>query len=286
MSEARASARGRTPAANPGAVAATMPRFMSTAERTRGQGPPVSLRSLAGRLVRPLRLDVPLGRVHDMAPRIAELRHLGRYRRAAGLWRQLHLGGYTMIGSRRARALHRLAEECEQQAVPGAFVDCGCFNGGSSVMLATGAPGREVWAFDSFQGLPQAGPRDPERARGWTGELVASEDKVREAFERFAEPTQLHVVRGWFHDTLQATAPLVGRVALLHADGDWYESVKLTLETFEPRVSPGGFVVIDDYGAWEGARDATHEYRDARRIDAPLVEIDQTAAYWRKSTGA
>ena len=61
--------------------------------------------------------------------------------------------------------------------------------------------------------------------------------------------------------------------------------MKLTLETFEPKVSPGGYVVIDDYGAWEGAREATDEYRAAHGLDAPLVEIDHTAACWRKPGG-
>jgi hypothetical protein len=148
--------------------------------------------------------------------------------------------------------------------------------------MSAGAPSREVWAFDSFEGLPDAGPRDPDHADDWVGELVASEAKVREAFERFASPERLHVVKGWFADSFQPTEGQIDRVAILHADGDWYESVKLTLETFEPKVSPGGFVVIDDYGAWEGAKEATHEYRTANRIDAPLVEIDHTAAYWRK----
>ena len=211
-----------------------------------------------------------------------ELAELREYRRAAGLWRHLQAGGYTMIGSRRARALRRMARACEQDNVPGAFVDCGCFNGGSSVMMSSSAPSREVWAFDSFQGLPEAGPRDPDSAHDLAGELVASERKVREAFSRFAFPERLHVVKGWFAETFPEVAPAIKQVAILHADGDWYESVRLTLETFEPKVSPGGFVVIDDYGFWEGAKEATHEYRASRGIDASLVEVDQTAVFWRK----
>ena len=69
---------------------------------------------------------------------------------------------------------------------------------------------------------------------------------------------------------------------MLHADGDWYDSVLLTLETFYPKVSPGGFVVIDDYSGWEGAKIATDEYRVTNGIDAPLVEVDGTAVYWQK----
>jgi hypothetical protein len=199
-----------------------------------------------------------------------------------GLWRQLSSGGYTMIGSRRARALRRMARVCDDERVPGDIVDCGCFNGGSSVMMSSGAPAREVWAFDSFEGLPEAGPRDPDRAGDLVGQLVASEQKVREAFTRFASPERLHVVKGWFKESFPEAAPTVAHVAILHADGDWYESVKLTLETFEPKVSPGGFVVIDDYGHWKGAKEAALEYRAERGITAPLVEVDYTAAFWRK----
>jgi O-methyltransferase len=249
------------------------------------QSPPASLRSRVGALLRPLHLDIPLGTLHDAAPSAGELAELREYRRGAGLWRHLKAGGYTMIGSRRARALRRLARACDKEGVPGAVVDCGCFNGGSSVMMSSGAPDRAVWAFDSFEGLPEAGPRDPAHAHDWVGELVASEEKVRDAFSRFASPERLHVIKGWFEDSFPAAGSQIERIAILHADGDWYDSVKLTLETFEPRVSPGGFVVIDDYGAWEGAREATHEYRTARGIDAALVEIDQTAAYWRKPSG-
>ena len=94
-----------------------------------------------------------------------------------------------MIGSRRARSLERLASTCEREGIPGAIVDCGTFNGGSATIMSTGAPTREVWGFDSFEGLPPAGERDPEHAADWEGTLKASEAKVREAFERFASPT-------------------------------------------------------------------------------------------------
>jgi hypothetical protein len=262
-------------------IATSIPRRVAVAH----EDAPPSFRGRLGALLRALRLDGPLGALYDAAPSTHELAELREYRRAAGLWRHLQAGGYTMIGSRRARALRRMARVCDQDNVPGAFVDCGCFNGGSSVMMSSGAPSREVWAFDSFQGLPEAGPRDPYGAADLAGELVASEGKVREAFSRFAFPERLHVVKGWFAQTFPEAARAIERVAVLHADGDWYESVRLTLETFESKVSPGGFVVIDDYGYWEGAKAATHEYRASRGIDALLVEVDNTAVYWRK-TGA
>lgn len=235
-----------------------------------------------GAALRPLGLDERLGELYDKAPMRRELRDPRTYVAAHRLWSELRGGGYTMIGSRRARTLNRLARALERGGVRGAIVDCGTFNGGSTVMMSVGAPSREVWAFDSFEGLPEATEQDPERAFDWTGELKASESKVREAFERFAKSDRLHIVKGWFQDTLPVTAPRIEAVAMLHADGDWYESVRVTLETFYPRVSPGGFVVIDDYNGWEGAKAATDEYRAAHDINAPLIEVDITAAYWQK----
>jgi SAM-dependent methyltransferase len=245
-------------------------------------GPSPTLARRVGAAIRPLGLDVPLGKLYDRLPAWRELRSPAAYVRSARLWRTLSREGFTMIGSRRARTLNRLARICEAAGIPGAIVDCGTFNGGSATMMSTGAPTREVWGFDSFEGLPPAGEHDPERAEGWQGELHASEAKVREAFERFAHPERLHVVKGWFQDTFPEAEPQIGQVAMLHADGDWYDSVRLTLETFYSKVSPGGFVVIDDYNDWEGAKAATDEFRAANGIDAPLVEIDISAAYWQK----
>jgi O-methyltransferase len=245
-------------------------------------GPRPSLARRLGAALRPVRLDVPLGRLYDQAPGWSELRAPGTYLRIARLWKTLRREGYTMIGSRRARSLERLASTCEREGIPGAIVDCGTFNGGSATLMSTGAPTREVWGFDSFEGLPPAGEHDPEHAADWEGTLKASEAKVREAFERFASPDRLHVVKGWFEDTFPETEARIDRVAMLHADGDWYDSVLLTLETFYPKLSPGGFVVIDDYSGWEGAKIATDEYRVTNGIDAPLVEVDSTAVYWQK----
>jgi hypothetical protein len=69
---------------------------------------------------------------------------------------------------------------------------------------------------------------------------------------------------------------------VLNADGDWYASVRLTLETFYDRVSPEGFVAVDDYGVWSGARQAVDEFRSARSIEQPLITVE-AAAYWRKA---
>jgi O-methyltransferase len=220
----------------------------------------------------------------DLLPSLGELPALGRYRRSHGLYRRLRAGGWTMLGPRRGRTLFRLADEVERAGVPGALVDCGVWNGGSSILLAAGAPSRELWAFDSFAGLPEPdAASDGAEAAGMGGDLVGSEEKLRDGFARFAGGVQrLHVRAGWFEDTLRPAAAEIGPVAVLHCDGDWYESVRLTLEVMYPLVSPGGFVVIDDYGTFPGAQRATDEYRSTVGDAAPLRRIDHTGRYWRR----
>jgi O-methyltransferase len=241
-----------------------------------------SAERLARAAVRSAGADRGLMEMWDFVPHREELGDLAAYRRRTRLWRALRANGFTMLSCRRARLLNRLAEEIERDGVPGAFVDLGVNNGGSSVMLSAGAPAREVYAFDSFEGLPDPGDLDGAMSAGWGGELVASEDNVRAAFTRWAHPERLHIVKGWFEDTFPDAVAEVGPVALMHADGDWYESVKLSLESWYDRVSPGGFVVIDDYGHWEGARRAVDEFRAGRGITTPMRKVDYSGVYWRK----
>lgn len=220
----------------------------------------------------------------DSAPRPGEASDLDTYRRGRDAHRRLYVEGYTMLGSRRGRTLHRLAKGVVRDGVPGAFVDCGVWNGGSTILMGLGAPERDLWAFDSFAGLPVPSEVDGRESFQYAGDCVGSEARLREGAARYLDRARLHVRPGWFEDTLKAAAPEVGEVAVLHCDGDWYESVRLTLEVFYPAVSPGGYVVIDDYGTWPGAKRATDEYRRSVGDRAPLRRIDHTGRYWRKGS--
>jgi O-methyltransferase len=220
--------------------------------------------------------------VWDELPRARDLADPRAYWQGVRLFRELHGGGYTMASSRRGRTLFRLARDVERRGIPGDLVDCGVWNGGSTVLLSAGARSREVWAFDSFEGLPEPGPLDGAESNAYVGECVGSEEMVRDAFARYANLERLHIVKGWFAETFPSAAPRIASIAVLHADGDWYESVLLTLETFYPKLNRGGYVVIDDYGHWKGARTATDEFRRAQGIASPMRTIDYTGRYWQK----
>jgi O-methyltransferase len=218
----------------------------------------------------------------DLAPRARDLGDPGEYLEATRLYRTLLRAGHTMISARRGRMLHDLARRVEREGVPGALVDCGVWNGGSTILLHHGAPSRDVWAFDSFEGLPEPGALDGPESAGWQGECLGSEEKLRAGFARFGDPARLNVVKGWFQDTFGDAAANVSEVAILHVDGDWYESVLLTLRTFYQRISPGGWIVLDDYGHWIGARRATDDFRREVGDDTPMVRVDYAGRCWRK----
>jgi O-methyltransferase len=232
------------------------------------------------------RIGVPgtraLAHAWQFVPRRGELTDLASWRRGLAFHRRLQREDYTMLGSRYGRALLKLAETVEEDGVPGVIVDVGVYNGGSTILLGTGAPSRHVWVFDSFEGLPPPAPEDGKAAEGLVGYAKGSEDKLRHGFAEFSgngsAGERLHIVRGWVEETLEKHVDDIEQIALLHVDTDWYESVALTLRTFYPKVAPGGYVAVDDYKSWPGAKQAVDEFRAEHGIDAPLV----ASHYWRK----
>lgn len=219
------------------------------------------------------------GYAKNLVPRPEELLHPVDYVRDHRFGERLRAEGYTGIASRRTRSLIQAARKADRRGLEGAIVDCGVWNGGSTILMGTGAPARDVWAFDSFEGLPPPGPEDVDATSEWEGELVGSEEKLRAGFARYAgRPERLHVVRGWFNDTFPVVAAEVGPVAVLHVDADWYDPCLLALQTFYPRLVPGGIVLVDDLRMWQGARRATAAYRDQNHISARLV----ASHFWTK----
>ena len=92
---------------------------------------------------------------------------------------------------------------------------------------------------------------------------------------------RINIITGWFDETL-TTAP-IERIALLHIDADWYLSVKLVLEQFYDRVSTGGIIMFNDYGAWPGAKRAVDEFLAQRQLNTVRLKwVDPGARYFRK----
>lgn len=201
-----------------------------------------------------------------------ELRHLAALPAAHRLVGELRYNTYTMLEVRRGRTLNLLGRDIERLGIPGAIVDCGVWNGGSTMLMSNGAPSREVWMFDSFEGMPEPSAADGKRAEEWVGECHGAIDRVRAGFAKYSPGIEPHIVKGWFEETVEQTAPEIGPIALLHIDADWYESMHLALRTFYPLVTPGGFIAVDDYGVWPGVKLAVDELRGEFGDAAPLID--------------
>lgn len=196
----------------------------------------------------------------------------------------------TMIGTARMRNLRELTETVLRDGVEGDLLEAGVWRGGAciymrGVLAAYGDTDRRVWVADSFAGLPLPDPKRYPADKGDTHhtvkELIVPLEEVKAGFDRFGLlDRQVQFLPGWFKDTL-AGAP-VDRLAILRLDGDMYGSTMETLEALHHRVTPGGFVIVDDY-ILPGARKAVDDFREQRRITDPIQDVDGAAVFWRRS---
>lgn len=189
---------------------------------------------------------------------------------------------YTLCTEARLKNLIRLATYLQDGGIPGDFVECGTARGGSAALLSRYlGQNRHLWLYDSFAGMPPTTEKDGEDAKQWIGKCVGTVADIHEVMDCVGtNPTDYIIRKGWFEETFQQELPQ--QVALLHCDADWYDSVTLVLETFYPLIPVGGCVILDDFGYWEGCREAFYDFC-ARHQEKPLLErIEQDQAYWIK----
>jgi O-methyltransferase len=198
----------------------------------------------------------------------------------------------SMIGLRRMTNIQDCIAQIIAEHVAGDLIETGVWRGGACIFMkanlkAWGDTTRRVWLADSFEGLPRpneaAYPADAgDMLHKQTG-LAVGADQVRHNFERYGLlDDRVEFLVGWFKDTLPA-AP-VEQLALMRLDGDMYESTIQAIEPLYPKLSPGGFCIIDDFGSHASqAGQAVHDYRAEHGITDEIVQIDEFGAYWRKS---
>ena len=191
---------------------------------------------------------------------------------------------FTMLGRKRLDNVEYCVRTIVSEGTPGDLVECGVWRGGSvafmrGLLAALDVTDRTVWVADSFEGLPPPSlPPDVALGMDLSREkfpsLAIDEETVRRSFSAHGLlDSQVRFLKGWFSDTL-ATAP-IERLALLRVDGDLYSSTRDALDALYDRVSPGGFVVIDDYFL-PNCRQAVDEFIVERRITAEIERIDWT----------
>jgi O-methyltransferase len=196
---------------------------------------------------------------------------------------------FTMTSIERRYALYTAVGHVHRSGIAGAFVECGVWRGGSSILAALaferlGDTNRELFLYDTFAGMTE--PSEPDgsevRARwdeqqedGHNRWAYAGRDEVeRNLREAGIDLERLHLVEGPVEETIPAAAP--ERIAILRLDTDWYESTRHELEHLYHRLEPGGVLLVDDYGRWQGARRAVDEFFASRPEHVYLMRIDNT----------
>jgi hypothetical protein len=173
----------------------------------------------------------------------------------------------------------RAVRHVEARGIPGDIVECGVWRGGylalAGMLRNEIGFDRRIWAFDTFAGMTAPTEHDrkavnevdvdakfAELERGEHNEwCYASIEDVRRNFAALAGANaQLKTVKGPVQETLRDPANLPETIAILRLDTDFYDSTKAEMEILYPRLSPGGVLIIDDYGEWAGARKAVDEY--------------------------
>jgi O-methyltransferase len=197
---------------------------------------------------------------------------------------------HSMIGAKRMLQLQRAAEFVIEHGIAGDFIETGVWRGGACILMravlrAHGVTDRRVWVADSFRGLPPPAPERYPVDRGDTlhtiRALAVSLEAVRDNFSRYGMlDEQVVFLEGWFRDTL-AAAP-IEKLAILRLDGDMYESTTDALQALYDKVSIGGFVIVDDYGAILRCRAATDDFRAAHHVTEPMADIDGSGVFWQR----
>jgi hypothetical protein len=192
---------------------------------------------------------------------------------------------FTMTNAEKLYGLIQAVRYIARYKIPGDIVECGVWRGGSMqavarTLLEAGDTDRELHLFDTFEGMSEPTEWDVRRDGKSAAELMQKKDKdswlwavasledVQAGFEQVPYPKdKLHYVVGKVEDTIPAGLP--EQIAILRLDTDWYESTKHELENAYSRLSPGGILILDDYGHWAGSKKATDEFVDA--LDEPLL---------------
>jgi O-methyltransferase len=197
----------------------------------------------------------------------------------------------TMIGLRRLGNLEHCVRDVIERQVPGDLIETGVWRGGACIFMrailkAYGERDRTVWVADSFQGLPQpehGRQEDAEDALWSVPFLAVPQEKVATNFARYGLlDDQVRFLPGWFSDTLP-TAP-ISSIAVMRLDGDMYDSTMVALRSLYPKLSIGGYVIVDDYHAVRGCKQAVDDFRAELGITDQLHPVDWTCRYWRRSS--
>jgi O-methyltransferase len=198
---------------------------------------------------------------------------------------------YTLTSHERVFALRQAVTYVAQNEIPGGIVECGVWRGGSMLVIAhtlleLGQTDRDLYLFDTFETMPPPGALDVDvwgvpAADNYEAALASPvyayipQNHIRSLLVATGYPEdRLHFVKGMVEETIPDHAP--EQIALCRLDTDWYESTAHEMLHLYPRITPGGILLIDDYGHYMGARKAVDEYIEEQQLHLLLNRIDMT----------
>jgi O-methyltransferase len=197
----------------------------------------------------------------------------------------------TMIGLKRLNNIEYCVENIISKNIQGDFIETGVWRGGATIFMkallqSKNIHNRIVWVADSFEGLPSPdGEKFPEDKISTLHnfyQLAIPIEKVKYNFEKYGLlDSNVKFLKGWFKDTLPK-AP-IKKLSLIRLDGDMYESTMDGLTNLYPKLSKGGYIIIDDWGAVKGCKKAVIDYRNKYGIKDKIVKVDWTGVYWKKT---
>lgn len=200
---------------------------------------------------------------------------------------------FTMTSLERIFSLYTSVQYVLRNDIPGSFVECGVWKGGSSMAIAlclimNGRTDRDIYMYDTFEGMPEPSAKDVDIFENKAGDLLnrskkevdpiwcySSLDEVKNNMAKTNYPQdKIHYVQGKVEETIPGVIPR--SISLLRLDTDWYESTRHELYHLFPLLQKKGVLIIDDYGHWQGARKAVDEYFMENNIPILLNRIDYT----------
>ena len=197
---------------------------------------------------------------------------------------------HTMIGIKRLNNIQACVERVLSEGIPGDLIEAGTWRGGATIFMrgmlkAHGVEDRLVWVADSFAGLPPPDPRYPVDSGinlHAFPYLQVSLEQVQANFQAYGLlDEQVRFLKGFFSETLPG-AP-IQRLALIRFDGDMYGSAMDVLKNLYHKLSPGGCMIIDDYGSIPACKQAVDDFRAQKGIRDEIKTVDWSGVFWRKS---
>lgn len=197
----------------------------------------------------------------------------------------------TMTSPERISGLHRALISVYENGIKGDFVECGVYKGGNIIIAKKFFDSVEqydinFYCFDTFSGMTEPGEKDSGKAHKTWNKKAKCEAALNVVLDQFKKhqiyDNRIQIIEGDVRETLLSIANLPEKISILRLDTDFYDSTKIELETLFSKLSVGGFLIIDDYGHWQGCKAAVDEFFTETFVQENFEKLDYTGIMWQK----